>query len=216
MNAPRLHLLATLLLIAASSATHAGMAIRQQSTRQPSADQTTKESPPPQPLPFSHKQHAALALPCKFCHSNSEPGTLMGVPSTDVCMTCHESVATGRPAIRELARFARSQRPIPWVRVYALPAFVYWSHRTHLDADVHCEPCHGDVLQMERMTLATKVTTMAGCVDCHKHSKAGTGCAACHEPNLSWRPRTRASLFALTAETQFSNVPPIDTHLASL
>jgi len=33
-----------------------------------------KANPPEQPIPYSHKQHIALGLTCKDCHTNPDPG----------------------------------------------------------------------------------------------------------------------------------------------
>ena len=134
-----------------------------------------------QPLPYSHKTHVALGLKCGECHTNPEPGDRMAFPQTAKCMACHATVAKEKPAIQKLAEFAKSRQPIPWERVYIVVAEVYWNHRSHLVAGVKCEACHGPVAQMEVMANVTKVTTMAGCVECHRQMKAGTGCEFCHE-----------------------------------
>jgi Cytochrome c7 and related cytochrome c/Cytochrome c3 len=134
-----------------------------------------------QPLPYSHKTHLALGLKCSDCHANPEPGDRMGFPETSKCMTCHTTIAKEKPSIQKLAAFAASKQPIPWARVYAVPAGVFWNHRSHLETGVKCEACHGPVAEMEVMTMVTDVTTMTGCVSCHKQSKAGTGCQFCHE-----------------------------------
>jgi hypothetical protein len=96
-------------------------------------------------------------------------------------MTCHLSIGKDKAAIQKLAEFARSKEPIPWVRVYSVPAQVYWNHRSHLTAGVQCETCHGQVSQMDMMAKATNVTTMDGCVECHRSNNAATGCGYCHE-----------------------------------
>jgi hypothetical protein len=105
----------------------------------------------------------------------------MSFPPTELCMNCHITIAKEKPAIKKLAEFAKSKQRIPWVRVYAVPSFVYWSHRTHLEADLKCETCHGPVGQMDVVAQVTNVTTMAGCVDCHREKEASTGCQTCHE-----------------------------------
>src|ERR1700761_6819455 len=101
-----------------------------------------QSSAPEQPLPFSHKKHLSFQLECKFCHTNPEPGNQMTLPVAQTCMGCHAAVAKDKPAIQQLAEFAKSGQPIPWKPVYSVPGFVYWSHRTHLDAGIKCEMCH--------------------------------------------------------------------------
>lgn len=142
-----------------------------------------QQAAPPkvQPLPFSHKTHTAAGLKCLDCHPNPDPGDHMTFPATARCMACHVNIAKDKPAIQKLAEFAKSKEPIPWVRVYSVPAEVYWDHRAHLKASQQCGDCHGPVAQMDVLVKATNVTTMAGCLECHRSKNAGTGCGFCHE-----------------------------------
>ena len=136
---------------------------------------------PVQPLPFSHKVHSTVGLKCQECHPNPDPGDHMTFPATARCMACHATIAKDKPAIRKLADFAKAKEPIPWVRVFSVPAEVYWDHRSHLKAGIQCDVCHGPVAQMDLLVKTTNVTTMSGCVDCHRSREAGTGCGFCHE-----------------------------------
>jgi hypothetical protein len=143
-------------------------------------DNPVEHAPPEQPIPYSHKTHLALGLPCSTCHTNPAPGNLMTFPATTVCMSCHGSVATHKPAIQKLAAFSKSKQPIPWVRVYTVLPGVTWTHRKHLEAGMKCQMCHGQVAQMDRMSEATSVTTMGVCLNCHKEHGAPTVCSTCH------------------------------------
>lgn len=136
---------------------------------------------PVQPLPFSHKTHAANALKCPDCHANSDPGVKMLFPATAKCMTCHATLASDKPSIQKLADFAKSGQPIPWVRVYTVPVWISWSHRIHFKAGLACNPCHGDVSQMDVVAKVTNVTKMAGCTACHRVKSATLDCHACHD-----------------------------------
>ena len=139
---------------------------------------------PVQPIDFSHKKHAAQGLDCDFCHSNLEPGEKMSIPGVTLCMDCHQAVATDKPSIKKLSQYATSKKPVPWIPVYSLPAFVFWSHRIHLSAKQPCEACHGNVGDME-VVQKTNVTTMDGCVECHDQKDASAGCRTCHESRTS-------------------------------
>ena len=139
-----------------------------------------KAEPPVQPIPYSHKKHLAFGLACQDCHPNPEPGDRMTLPPAAKCLSCHATVAKEKPAIQKLSEFAKSNQPIPWVRVYVVSSWVYWNHRSHLEAKMTCEACHGRVEQMEIMAKTTNVTTMAGCIDCHRKNDATTGCRFCH------------------------------------
>jgi hypothetical protein len=135
---------------------------------------------PAQPIPYSHKTHLALGLVCKTCHVNPDPGALMTFPATSKCMQCHAGIATDKPSIQKLTEYSKSDAPIPWARVYIVLKGVNWNHRSHLQAGVKCEICHGQVSEMATMSEATSVTTMAVCLGCHKARKAPTACNTCH------------------------------------
>jgi hypothetical protein len=137
---------------------------------------------PVQPIPYSHKLHVALGLQCRGCHVNPEAGKLMTYPQTSTCMACHAAVAADRPSIKTLASFATSGKPVPWVRVYQVPDYVFWSHGSHLEAGVTCVECHGPVAERDVISRETDVTTMLGCRTCHDKRQVFTDCNACHEP----------------------------------
>jgi hypothetical protein len=137
-------------------------------------------APPVQPIPYSHKTHLALNLSCQTCHTNPEPGVLMTFPATSTCMNCHNIVAKKKPAVVKLAAFAKSQQPIPWVRVYSVMPGVQWNHRKHIQAGTKCETCHGPVAEMDAMAMVTSVTAMAACINCHQMNNAKTECTTCH------------------------------------
>ena len=155
-----------------------------QETKEPRSEKEAKakvfRTPVSQPIPFSHKTHSGQNIACAFCHINPDPGENMSFPDSALCMDCHQAVAAEKPAIKRLARFTLSKKPIPWARVYSVPAFVFWSHRTHLEAAQECAACHGNVSEMD-ILRATNVTTMDGCVQCHEKKDASTGCVSCHE-----------------------------------
>ena len=136
--------------------------------------------PPAQPIPFSHKQHLALKLQCKMCHTNADPGESMGIAAASVCMQCHSAIKTDSPAIQKLAGYAARKEDVPWVRVYRIPSFVDFSHRTHLASGATCENCHGHVEQRDALFREVNLS-MGNCMDCHRLHKAPIDCTACHE-----------------------------------
>jgi hypothetical protein len=95
-------------------------------------------------------------------------------------MTCHQTVKKDSPAIQKLAAFAASKEPVPWVRVYQIPSFVYFSHKSHLDSGAKCETCHGKVAERDRLFREIKIS-MGGCMDCHRANKASVDFLFCHE-----------------------------------
>ena len=134
----------------------------------------------PQPLPFSHKVHTQFLTDCLDCHALSSDGWTMGYPPESRCMECHATVKTDSPAIRQLAAFYAEKTPVPWVQIYRVPDFVFFSHRTHLKkAKLACESCHGPVRERDVLTKE-KPTSMPSCIACHKEKGAPVGCRTCH------------------------------------
>jgi Zn ribbon nucleic-acid-binding protein len=138
---------------------------------------------PEQPVPFSHKQHAGtLKLPCEFCHAASRSGGTVAIPQTALFMQCHQTIGTDKPGVQKLATYAKSNAPIPWVRVYELPSFVTFSHKTHLLHGATCQQCHGPVAERVQLYKETDIS-MAACVNCHRAKQASIDCDTCHMLN---------------------------------
>jgi Zn ribbon nucleic-acid-binding protein len=135
---------------------------------------------PMQPVPFSHKQHAGtLKMPCEYCHTPSRSGETLMIPRASFCMQCHQSVATDNPGVQKLAEYAKTDRTIPWVRIYELPSFVSFSHKIHLQHGATCEECHGAVAERVQLYKESDIS-MATCVNCHRAKQASIDCSTCH------------------------------------
>lgn len=132
-----------------------------------------------QPIPFSHKQHAQF-LNCSDCHELDESGWEMTYPAEAKCMQCHSTIKTDSPGVMKLAEFFKDHKPVPWVKIYAVPDYVYFSHKVHTTrAKIACEDCHGPVAQRDVITKE-KPTSMTACVDCHEMRHAPITCRSCH------------------------------------
>lgn len=135
---------------------------------------------PVQPVPFSHKEHAGkLKMPCQYCHTLSRSGETLMIPRASFCMQCHQTIATSNPGVQKLAEYAKTDRAIPWVRIYELPSFVSFSHKVHLQHGATCEECHGEVAQRARLYKESDIS-MATCVNCHRAKQASIDCSTCH------------------------------------
>jgi Zn ribbon nucleic-acid-binding protein len=133
-----------------------------------------------QPVPFSHKQHAGtLKMPCEYCHTLSRSGETLMIPRASFCMQCHQSIATDNPGVQKLAEYAKTDRTIPWVRIYELPSFVSFSHKVHLQHGATCEECHGAVAERVQLYKESDIS-MATCVNCHRAKQASIDCNTCH------------------------------------
>jgi len=95
-------------------------------------------------------------------------------------MACHQTVRAGSPTIAKLRQFHESGTSIPWVRVYRLPEFVFFSHAKHLNGGARCADCHGQV--EERDVVAKEVSTsMITCMNCHAERRVRVDCSVCHQ-----------------------------------
>ena len=136
---------------------------------------------PVQPIPYSHALHAGkLQLKCAMCHENKDPGETMGIPAAAKCMMCHQTVKTDAEPIQKLKTFFETKREIPWVRVYQIPSYVFFSHRAHTETGTTCQECHGSVTTSEVLKRETDIS-MGGCMTCHRQKKAPLNCTFCHE-----------------------------------
>ena len=141
---------------------------------------STSAVAPAQPIAFNHKLHMQTAkMSCNDCHEPRGNGSTVAMPQPAKCMACHSSIATDKPDIQRLAAAAKNEDPIPWVRVYRVPSFVSFSHKTHTAAGNKCEECHGPVAERTAIALE-KDTSMGTCIACHQAKQAPATCDTCH------------------------------------
>ena len=101
-------------------------------------------------------------------------------PSEAQCMQCHAAVKKDSPAIKTLTEYAKRKEAVPWVRVYKLPEYVWFSHKIHSKA-AKCADCHGDVASKE-VLVKEKPIDMNSCMACHDKHEASNECNLCHNP----------------------------------
>ena len=166
----------------------------------------TTPGAPRQPIFFSHLIHAgSYRIDCQYCHSDARRSPFAGVPSVEKCLGCHKIIgAQDNPEIRKIHQYGERREPIPWVRVFAIPEFTYFTHKPHVQAGLACQGCHGPIQQMRVVGARTgpslandllnliglrpppRPLTMGWCVDCHREQNATKGrrapldCVACH------------------------------------
>src|SRR5690625_4611852 len=122
-----------------------------------------------QPILFSHRHHVGdIGIDCRYCHTSVETSAFAGLPSTDICMSCHSQLWTNARMLEPVRQSMARGIPIRWQRVHDLPDFVYFDHSIHIQNGVACKSCHGRV---DRMTLTEQVESlqMHWCLDCHRH-----------------------------------------------
>jgi hypothetical protein len=124
---------------------------------------------PVQPVAYSHKLHAGdLGIDCRYCHSSVEFADRANVPPTATCMNCHTLVKPESVKLQLVRDSWKKDMPIHWTRVNDIPDFAYFDHSMHITAGVGCIECHGNVAEMEVVTLS-QTLSMGFCLDCHRN-----------------------------------------------
>jgi mono/diheme cytochrome c family protein len=124
---------------------------------------------PTQPINFSHKLHAGdMEINCAYCHTGVYKGKQSGIPSSSICMNCHNAIKRESPEIQKIYTAIEKNQPIQWVRVHNLPDLAYFNHAQHTNVGgLDCENCHGDIKNME-VVQQRHTLTMGWCIDCHR------------------------------------------------
>ncbi|MBP0588331.1 cytochrome c3 family protein [Paraburkholderia sp. LEh10] len=126
--------------------------------------------PVEQPIPFSHKHHVGDdGIDCRYCHTSVEKSAFAGMPSTQICLTCHSQLFTDSPVLAPLHASMDTNTPVRWNRVHDLPDFVYFDHSIHVNKGVACIECHG---RIDEMPLTARVASldMQWCLQCHRNA----------------------------------------------
>jgi predicted CXXCH cytochrome family protein len=136
---------------------------------------------PEQPIYFSHRIHAGVkGIDCRFCHPFVERSQNAGIPSVQKCFFCHKYIIPQHPQIlKELEHF-ETKRPVPWIRIFFTPDYVFFHHRPHVGWNkIDCTECHGDVKSRDRLIPVN--FQMGFCIGCHRKMGAQLDCwLACH------------------------------------
>jgi mono/diheme cytochrome c family protein len=161
---------------------------------------------PRQPIFFNHVIHAgSFQIPCQYCHADARRSEYAGLPSVERCLGCHKIIgAQDNPEIQKIHGYARRGQPIPWVRIFRLPEFTYFTHRAHVRSGLECQTCHGpiermrvvgadtgpklsdDLLRLVGFRPAPRPLSMGWCIECHREQNATRGthapleCVTCH------------------------------------
>jgi hypothetical protein len=135
---------------------------------------------PEQPIPFSHNVHSGIKeIQCQFCHPYAAYSNFPGIPPVEKCLYCHDYIIANYPWIQKEHRYFNTRTPTPWVKVNYVAEHVLFNHQRHINKQVACEECHGEVQNLQR--LPEKIWRMGVCVECHRQKKASVDCwLTCH------------------------------------
>jgi hypothetical protein len=136
----------------------------------------TKNYAPLQPIKFSHQIHATEnKIDCIYCHHTVETAKSAGIPSTNVCMNCHELVRegtnSGRFEINKILANVENNKSTEWIRIHKLPDHVFFSHAQHAGVGkLECAECHGPIEESHLVSQYAELS-MGWCLDCHRTKK---------------------------------------------
>jgi cytochrome c peroxidase len=82
-------------------------------------------------------------------------------------MTCHSQIWTNASMLEPVRASYRDDKSLEWIRVNALPDFVYFDHSIHVAKGVGCTTCHGQIAQMP-LTERAGTLYMSWCLECHR------------------------------------------------
>ena len=135
---------------------------------------------PEQPIPFSHNVHSGVKqIQCQYCHPYVAYSNFPGIPPVEKCLYCHNYIIKRHPQIQKEHKYFNTQTSTPWVKVNYIPEHVLFNHQRHINKEVACRECHGEVQDLQR--LPYKDWQMGMCLECHKRKNANIGCwLACH------------------------------------
>ncbi len=142
------------------------------------------------PLVFTHAAHLDRGLACIDCHrtaptSRSAMDNLL--PGEVVCRECHaidravpDKQVDGPPARCDACHVGYVAGELP-ERVHIPVPNLKFDHRAHVDRQIACTGCHGD-LAAEGVGLATvdQLPRMRLCLTCHDGETAPSACSTCH------------------------------------
>lgn len=164
---------------------------------------------PVQPVAYSHKLHAGdLGIDCRYCHTTVEYSDRANVPPLATCMNCHKLIKPDSPKLTLVRDGFKNDMPIHWTRVNDIPDFAYFDHSMHITAGVGCVECHGNVAQMEVVTLS-KPLSMSFCLQCHRKPELALR-PLDQVTNMEWIPPANQAEIGRLLRAERNIDPPTD------
>ena len=164
---------------------------------------------PPQTITirFNHKKHVKeLKQECSSCHdaATSDKVSDRLMPKATKCDSCHDidhsnlkdvkagTDANGQCVYCHMGEKAGADGTV--ARMVLPNANLIFTHKKHVDRNIKCGQCHGQVGELELATRG-QLPRMAGCFTCHNMSGAAQGqakgeCITCHTAGNDGRMRT--------------------------
>lgn len=139
---------------------------------------------------FNHALHVEdEGLDCSLCHLGVEDDDRPGMPSLGGCRLCHDEPEE-EGDVDLAAPYFDAEGNYTNALFSTLAEEVIFSHLAHVEAELDCAECHGDVLADPTLDASVGVT-MAECSSCHEERGAPNDCTVCHsEIDRDWKPQS--------------------------
>ncbi len=140
-----------------------------------------------QPIAFNHSLHTSKGIGCVFCHRYVETMARATIPNIEVCGGCHDPVTPLTDPVsaeeKKLGVYIEEKKKIPWLKIYMVPDFVYFSHQRHVAiGQLQCTVCHDDMTKrIKPLSKQLIKIKMKSCINCHKKSQVAYKCTSCHK-----------------------------------
>lgn len=169
---------------------------------------TGASDPVAQPVLFDHRHHTRDdGIDCRYCHHAVDRSASAGVPSTDVCMNCHNQIWNQAPSLSRVRASYFGKKPIVWERVSTLPQYVFFNHAIHVNRNIGCVSCHGRVDLMGQVYMPVAMT-MQWCIDCHREPENHLR-PADRITDMEWMPSGPQRGVGLEIKARHHIAPPI-------
>jgi hypothetical protein len=122
--------------------------------------------------------------PCFGCHRTAWSGFLAGIPTIQVCKSCHsEEQRTISEHESKLRKYIERDEDIPWIRTDPMVDHVHFSHVAHTRfAAISCKSCHPEKMGMMLAPSEKALKfSMNSCIECHEQNNVQNDCLVCHK-----------------------------------
>jgi len=153
------------------------------------------------PLRFFHDKHLAAEIDCDSCHEDIADSTRasdVNLPGGDVCANCHyvdeeNPEKADPPSACNSCHLGFDEKyngtdphdepegvPSHPVSMRIPEPHLKFNHKVHIDRDIACSTCHGDMTKIETASPENAIPVMGTCLDCHTGKEAPGDCGTCH------------------------------------
>lgn len=134
---------------------------------------------PEQPIAFSHRVHSGdLKMDCLYCHSDADKSRHAGIPSSSICMNCHQFVTSSWDTQKIEEQKAEKEKRDVSIIVSAEIAKIYKSVGFNSETMKYESSLSKKPIEWIRIHQVPDVVYFPHL----RHVNAGVVCQSCHGP----------------------------------